>query len=120
MALTNGENVSLFDEESQLVLEVAGKIPIKGFSDEILAAVETKLQTLSKSLKSLWDRRQHQTINIRLYTAFGDFLVNKEESNEDTDFLFVKEMSDKLTVLIQSLPQADLFSTSDCVDGYID
>ena len=105
----------------QSVLEVAGKIHIDGFSDEVLKAVEAKLQFLAQNLKTLWDRRQsanhqHQAV----LTAFGDVLVQMKGTNEDADFQFVKKMSDKLTILIQSLPQADLFSASDCVNRYVE
>ena len=52
------EEVNLFDEEAQFVLEFAGKTQIEGFTDDVLSAVETKLQSLAKQLKVSWDRRQ--------------------------------------------------------------
>ena len=116
------EGANLFDEESQVVLEYAGSVQINGFSQDVLIEVEQDLQEFANDLKDAWDRRQSTTDQGQaVFEAFGSIkLQDSEDSSESSEASFVRNMATTLSSLIDSLPQAELFSAGDCVDGFIE
>ena len=53
--------MSLFDEENQKVLELAGSTQINAANERSLKNAETKLQEVAQALRSRMDLRQKKT-----------------------------------------------------------
>ena len=114
------EGFSFFDEESQLVLEYAGSLAIEGFSEDLLESVEQKLKELASELKVAWDRRQSaNNHHIAVLSAFGQIRL-PENSSDDASVIYAKDMAAQLKMVTDSLPQGDLFSVDDCVEGFME
>ena len=114
------DEVNLFDEETQLVLEFAGSLSIEGFSDDLLESVEHKLQSLAGELKTAWDRRQSANAHhLAVLSAFGQVRL-AEDGSDNSNISYIKDMAAQLKMVIDSLPQAELFSVNDSVEGFIE
>ena len=115
---TNNEK-DLFDEENQIVLELAGSVNITGVTNEMIKSVETKLQEIAVALKTAWDKRQVESgLQRVLLKAFGTiYTCNDQDETE-----FMPQMIDHLNQVIQHLPprQAETISAHDCLNGYIE
>ena len=110
--LSNAENVSLFDEENQNVLELAGSIQINNANEDTLKKVELKLQEMAKELKNRWEIRLTKTrLQEATIKAFGKI---HDEENLET-------MIEYLQDVIVCLPprQSELFDPQVCYPGFL-
>ena len=113
--LANVENVSLFDEENQNVLELAGSVQINDANEENLRKVEQKLQEIAKELKKRWEIRLTKTrLQVATIKAFGKI---HDEENQNS----IETMIEYLQDVIACLPphQSELFDPQVCYPGFI-
>ena len=110
------EDIPLFDEENQRILELAKNLLITGADDQALQRVEKKLKKAALQLKKCWDERMTQTLLEKAtFKAFGEIHVNE-------DLVELREkMLNLLEYVIKALPPRDseLFDQNDCIEGFL-
>ena len=109
----NFEDITLFDEENQRVLVLAGELLIENVSPTTLQNVEKKLEIVAKELLQAWNQRQNKTdLQKTTLKAFGSI---HDISDPDNDML------DLLQMVIESLPseQSDTFDADSCHEGFL-
>ena len=107
--------IELFDEEHQPVLELAGSLNIVGVTDDMIKSVEAKLQSVALALKTAWDQRQVESnLQRSMIKAFGTIytLDNENENDLQTELVFIRQLTQNLNEVIESLPprQGETFS----------
>ena len=109
----NFEDITLFDEENQRVLVLAGELLIENVSPTTLQNVEKKLEIVAKELLQAWNQRQNKTdLQKTTLKAFGSI---HDISDPDNDMLGLLQM------VIESLPseQSDTFDADSCHEGFL-
>ena len=99
------DDISLFDEEYQPVLELAGSVQINNANQVSLDRAISKLQEIAAELVLFWDRRQTNTLlQNATMKAFGQIHENNEES--------IVQRIDLLNKVIVTLLHSDFFMFS--------
>ena len=113
----NFDDITLFDEENQRVLELAGSLQISNISPETLQSVSNSLKEVALELKQNLDLRLKKTnLQDKTIRAFGTI-------HDDSDPTSHQEITlSLLKDVIDSLPprQRELFDAISCHEGFWD
>ena len=110
------DDLSLFDEENQQVLELAGSTQINNANAQTLENVERKLKEIAQELYNRCNLRLTQT-DLQRATVKGFGQIHEDQSAENVAF-----MIELLQDIISCLPthQGELFDAQVCYPGLLE
>ena len=107
----------LFDEDDQIVIDLAGEMKVEKISDEVKMKVEKNLEKICKDLIKAWDERQSETeLQKTSIKAFGQSY--SPEPDKIAEFYQAREKD--LESVVETVPGTlgEKFEPSEMVDGY--
>ena len=113
----NIDEIPLFDEDNQRVLQLRGDIQINKADHDTLTRVEKKLTKISAALLKCWNDRltktNHQSATLEAFGKIHSSPIPTEQ---------YAQMLRQLKNVIKSLPEQDkeLFDAETCLPGFID
>ena len=110
---------NLFDEEDQIVIDLAGEMKVERVTEEMKKSVEKNLVKICKDLLNAWDERQTETgLQKASIRAFGSSLVPEEGKLEE----FYRNSENLLRDVVEKIPgtHGEKYQPSEMVDGFVD
>ena len=108
---------NLFDEDDQIVIDLAGEMVVENVTEEVKASVEKSLRVICKDLLKAWDERQTETkLQKVAIEAFGK--VHMPDPDLET---FYKDRTNELTAVIGIMPgnHKEKYDAIELVDGFV-
>ena len=109
---------NLFDEEDQIVIDLAGEMEVERVTEEMKKSVEKNLVKICKDLLNAWDERQTETgLQKASIRAFGSSLVPEEGKLEE----FYRNSENLLQDVVEKIPgtHGEKYQPSEMVDGFV-
>ena len=109
---------NLFDENDQVVLDLAGEMKVEKVSEEAKANVEKMLKKVCKDLIKAWDERQNETdLQKASSKAFGKCRTPKADKLEE----YYQAREEDLKSVVQQVPgtHGEKYQPSEMVDGFV-
>ena len=109
---------NLFDEDEQVVIDLAGDMKVENISENVKENVERNLEKICKDLLKAWDERQTET---ELQKASIEAFVNVSipEPDKLKDYYEARENDIKSVVSKVPGTHGDKYDATEMVDGYV-
>ena len=108
---------NLFDEDDQVVIDLAGEMKVENISNEVKESVEKSLMLICKDLLKVWNERQTET---GLQKAALEALGKVHEPDPDNIQGYYKAREQALKVVVEYIPgtHKQKYDAAEMVDGY--